>query len=333
MLKSLSKFILAAAVVLPFMGSVHAEDAIKIGYAKCAHCTPMSLIPQYIKGAKAEAISFNTGSDALTALVTKNIDIAQSTYLSLATALDRGFEVVAISGQVNGGSVMLLKNGINVKPNDWDALKKVIAQYKAEGKPFRVAASRGNAQDLHMRGEFEAHGIDVNKDVQFVNIPNPSDDLQAIKRGDVELVSSVDPFATQIMQAKAAQFFDYPYDQAAGKLTNIILTRPDVIKDHPQELQAAVNAIVAVNNAITTNKTLFIDTINKVTGLDKSVAAACMDNMYPDYALHRQSAIAIAKMMKNLNYISSDVSAKVESHLDYDFLVKATGKTKEELGY
>ncbi|MET0968997.1 MAG: ABC transporter substrate-binding protein, partial [Tardiphaga sp.] len=111
------------------------EPEIKLGYAKCAHCTPMSLTPQYAKGIKIDAIGFNTGTDALTALVSKNIDVAQITYLHYAVALDKGFDVVAISGQVNGGSAMLVANDVPVTPNDWASLKKVIADYKAAGKP------------------------------------------------------------------------------------------------------------------------------------------------------------------------------------------------------
>src|ERR1700736_3397881 len=95
------------------------EPVIKLGYAKCAHCTPMSLTPQYAKGVQIEAVGFNTGTDALTALVSKNIDVAQATYLHYSIALDKGFDVVAISGQVNRGSAILLGNDLPIIPNDW----------------------------------------------------------------------------------------------------------------------------------------------------------------------------------------------------------------------
>eukprot|EP01035_Chromulina_nebulosa_P040171 gene40171-54309_t len=179
---------LGLAPAVSFPASAQTEPVIKLGYAKCAHCTPMSLTPQYAKGVQIDAVGFNTGTDALTALISKNLDVAQVTYLHYAIALDKGFDVVAISGQVNGGSAMLVGNDLPVTPNDWASLKKVIADYKAAGKPFRVAASRGNAQDIHMRGAFAKQGIDINKDVQFVNIPNPSDHLQALRRGEIELI-------------------------------------------------------------------------------------------------------------------------------------------------
>jgi len=322
-----------AAGALPLQAQAQDAAPVKLGYAKCAHCTPLSLTPQYAGEVKLEAIGFNTGNDVLTALVSKSVDVAQVTYLHYATALDKGFDVVAISGQINGGSQILVGNDLPVAENDWDGLKKLIAQYRQEGKPFRVAASRGNAQDIHMRGAFAKQGIDINKDVQFVNIPNPSDHVQALRRGEVELITSVDPFATQIREVKAAKLFAYPYDQAAGKLTNLIVTRSDVIKANPKGVAATVASIVKVNDLMAGDKPLFVDTIQKVTGLDRAIAQGAVENLYPDYAMHRASAVAIARMMRDLKYINSDVTEAVERNLDYSFLEAATGKTKADLGY
>lgn len=320
---------------LGMMAMSHADEAkpVKLGYAKCAHCTPLSLTPQNATGVKLDAIAFNTGNDVLTALLSKSIDVAQVTYLHYATALDKGFDVVAVSGQINGGSQILVGNDLPLQPGDWVGLKALIDKYKAEDKPFRVAASRGNAQDIHMRGAFLKHGIDINKDVQFINIPNPSDHVQALRRGEVELITSVDPFATQIREVKAAKFFDFPYDQAAGKLTNLIVTRSDVIEDNRKGVEETVRSIVKVNDLMANDKPLFIDTIQKVTGLDKAIATGAVDNLYPDYAMHRASAVAIAQMMRDLKYISTDVSQQVEKNLDYSFLEAVTGKPKTELGY
>ncbi|HSU23190.1 ABC transporter substrate-binding protein [Comamonadaceae bacterium OTU4NAUVB1] len=335
MFRRIVNFVLAAAAVLPLasLAQAQAVPEIKLGYAKCAHCTPLSLTPQNAANVKLEAIGFNTGNDVLTALLSKSIDVAQVTYLHYATALDKGFDVVAVSGQVNGGSQILVGNDLPIKENDWAGLKKVIADYKAAGKPFRVAASRGNAQDIHMRGAFAKQGIDVNKDVQFINIPNPSDHVQALRRGEIELICSVDPFATQIRQLNAAKFFAYPYDQAAGKLTNLIVTRSDVIAGKPKGVEETVRAIVKVNDLMTADKGLFVDTIQKVTGLDKAIAAGAVENLYPDYRMYRAPAVAIGAMMRDLKYINSDVSGAIEKHMDYRFLEAATGKPKSALGY
>jgi ABC-type nitrate/sulfonate/bicarbonate transport system substrate-binding protein len=333
MFKLIAKLVFAAAALLPLAGQAQDAPSIKLGYAKCAHCTPLALTPEYATGVKLEAVAFNTGNDVLTALLSKSVDVAQVTYLHYATALDKGFDVVAISGQINGGSQILVGNDLPLAENDWAGLKKLIASYKAQGKPFRVAASRGNAQDIHMRGAFLKQGIDINKDVQFINIPNPSDHVQALRRGEVELICSVDPFATQIRELKAAKFFAYPYDQAAGKLTNLIVTRSDVIASRPKGVEETVRSIVKVNNLMVSNKPLFVETIQKVTGLDKAIATGAVANLYPDVSMYRASAVAIASMMRDLKYINTDVTAAVEKNLDYRFLEAATGKSKSALGY
>ena len=166
---------------------------LKLGYAKCAHCVPMALTPSLAQGVTIEATGFNSGNDVLTALVSKSIDVAQVTYLHYVTALDKGFDIVASSGEVNGGSECLSAPGLNLPKGDWAAFKTLIEKAKGAGAPLKVAASRGNAQDIHMRGAFARQGIDVNKDVQFVNIPNPSDHIAALRRGEIDMVCTVEP--------------------------------------------------------------------------------------------------------------------------------------------
>ncbi len=332
------KLILTAISALAIGGSLQdgvsaQTPTISLGFAKCAHCTAMALTPDFAKGVDIKGTPFTTGTDVLTALVTKNIDVAQVTYLHYVIALDKGFDVIAIAGQVSGGSALIVGNDLAVTPNDWASLKKAIADYKAAGKPFRVAASRGNAQDIHMRGAFAKQGIDINKDVTFVNIPNPSDHLQALRRGEVELICTVEPFATQILQASAGKMFGTPYDQAAGNLTNVILTRPDVVAAKPKELEATVRAVVAADEHITKDRAAFSAVVTKITGLDKKIADEAVKNLDPDPKLYRAKTVAIAAMMRDLKYVNSDVTAEVEKRMDYRFLEAATGKPKSELGF
>jgi ABC-type nitrate/sulfonate/bicarbonate transport system substrate-binding protein len=332
-LQNFRSTVAALVLLLSMTGIAAAQEkpTIKLGYAKCAHCTPLTLVPDYAQDATVEAIGFNTGNDVLTALVSKSIDIGQITCLHYATALDKGLDLVAISGQVNGGSQILVSDGLPVTAGDWAGLRKLIGERKAAGKLLKVAASRGNAQDLHMRGAFAKQGIDM-KDVEFINIPNPADHAQALRRGEVDLICSVEPFASQIRQVHAGQFFAFPYDQSAGNLTNLMLTRPDVIASNRKGIQATVSAIVQVDDFIAGNHAAWAGVITKVTGLDKAIADAAIENLVPDYEMHKPEALAIAAMMKDLRYVSKDVSAEVAKNMDYSFLKAATGKPASALG-
>ncbi len=328
---------LGLVVMAAMFGASHLASAqtakIKLGYAKCAHCLPMSLIPGMAKGVEVEATGFNSGNDVLTALISKSIDVAQVTYLHYITALDKGFDVVAVSGQINGGSECLSSTKLNLPPDDWTAFKAIVAKGKSDGQLLKVAASRGNAQDIHMRGAFLKQGVDPNKDVQFINIPNPSDHLAALQRGEVDMICSVEPFASQIRLAGAGNHFVLPYEQAAGNLTNLIVTRSDVIASQRAGVQGVVSAVVELDNKLIADKAPWIEVINKLTGLDKNVATEALKNASPDSAIHRSQTLAIAAMMRDLKYIQKDVSAEAEKNMDYSFLEKATGKAKNDLGY
>jgi ABC-type nitrate/sulfonate/bicarbonate transport system substrate-binding protein len=76
-----------------------------------------------------------------------------------------------------------------------------------------------------MRGEFSKHGIDVNSDLSYISIPTYSDHVQALARDQADIVCTTEPYGSQILQMKLGKFFVYPYDQAAGKLTNMVFTR------------------------------------------------------------------------------------------------------------
>src|SRR5258708_19703748 len=174
-------FVLIAMTLAAMTFAAAETPKIKLGFAKCAHCLPMSLTPGLAKGVEIEATGFNSGNDVVTGVVLKSIDVAQVTYLHYVTALDKGFDVVAISGQINGGSECLSSKKLSLEGDDWTAFKALVAKGKADGQPLKVAASRGNAQDIHMRVAFLKQGFDLNKYIQFFNISNPSDNLPSLQ--------------------------------------------------------------------------------------------------------------------------------------------------------
>lgn len=305
---------------------------IKLGYATCAHCLAMSLLPDYVENVKVDAKNFPSGNDVLTALVSGSLDVAQVTYLHYITALDKGLDLVAISGQINGGSEILVGNDISLKEDDWDGFKKLVEDRKKSGKKLKVAASRGNAQDIHMRGEFAKHGIDPVKDIEFINIANPADHASALESGQVDAISTVEPFASQIRLNHSGKHFAYPYDQAAGNLTNLIVTRSEVVKEHKEELQEVVNGVVKLVDNLKQDNHLWLEVISEKTSLSEDVGKEALKNSFPDYNMHQKETLAIAKMMKDLNYIQTDVKEQAAKNMDYRFLVKATGMSEKELG-
>lgn len=326
-------WIAAIAALFSLNASAKTKPTIKIGYSKCAQCFSMELLPQFTKDVNVEIVPFNSASDVLTALMSKGIDVGQVTYLHYVMAVDRGFNVVAISGHVNGGSDMIMGKDLGVKPGDWDGLKKVIAQYKKDGKPFRIATSRGSAQDLQMRGELAARGIVSGKDVTFMNVPNPSDHAAILARHEAEMVCMVEPFASQVRLNGAGVSFGHPYDQATGKLTGLIVTRADVIAARRPDVQQVVTGVTQLVDHIKGDKTGWSNAIVKATGLDPKIATAALQNVYPDSSIYRKNIFAIGTMMKELKYTSTNDEIVLDKGIDYSFITTALGKEKSALGY
>jgi ABC-type nitrate/sulfonate/bicarbonate transport system substrate-binding protein len=323
-------FVLAAPTLVEAQQD---KPRIVLGYARCAQCFSMALMPELTDKLAIEAIGFNTASDVLTALVSKSVDIAQVTYLHFVTALDKRFDVVAISGHVNGGSEIVAQPKLALAAEDWTSFKKLVLDRKARRNPLKVAASRGSAQDIHMRGELMINGIDVGKDVEFINIPNPADHAAALQRGEVDVICTVEPFASQIKLAGIGSAFAQPYRQAAGKLTSLIVTRSDVIERRPADVQETVNAVVKLVDKLNGDPQAAVDIIVRQTGLDKAIAQAALNNLFPDYKMYRGSTFAIARMMSDLRYVSRDVATDIERRMDYRFLVEAANKSRGDLGY
>jgi len=325
--------LLAALLLLALPAAAEDKPKLLVGHAKCAQCFSMLLVPAATSTLDVELVAFNTAQDGLTALVSNNVEVMQATYLHLIAARDKGFDVVAISGHVNGGSDIMLSNALTIAADDWAAFKTLATARKAAGKPLRIASSRGSAQDIHLRGELAMHGIDANKDIEFVNIPNFPDHGPSLQRGEIDAVCTVEPFASAIRLGGMGKHFAFPYTQAAGNLTGLILTRRDVITAKPAELQELVAAIWRVNDALRGDRKPWIEAIGKATGLDRAVTEAAMANVEPDSMMYRQKTIEIAKMMRDLKYTSHDVTGEVDQALDYEFLIKAAGKPKESLGW
>ncbi len=281
MIRSIHALLAAAVLLIALPAAAEEKPKLLVGHAKCAQCFSMLLVPAATSTLDVQLTAFNTAQDGLTALVSNSVEVMQATYLHLIAARDKGFDVVAISGHVNGGSEILLSNALTIAPDDWVAFKALAMERKAAGKPMRIASSRGSAQDIHLRGELAMHGIDANKDIEFINIPNFPDHGPSLQRGEIDAVCTVEPFASQIRLAGTGKHFALPYTQAAGNLTGLILARSDVVKAKPAEIQELVAAIWRVNQQLRTDRTPWIEAIGKATGLDRKVTEAAMANVDP----------------------------------------------------
>lgn len=105
---------------------VQVKFKIKLVYVKCVYCMFMVMVLGLVQNVEIEGINFIVGSDVLIVLVFKSVDIVQVIYLVYVSGLDKGFDLVVVLGQVNGGLEMLVGKDSKLVLDDWVGFKKLI---------------------------------------------------------------------------------------------------------------------------------------------------------------------------------------------------------------
>lgn len=310
-------------------GKVH----VRLGFPRCAHCLAMAMVQQFAPGVVLEDRTFANSNDVMTALLGGSLDMAQVTYLNLVSIADQNFPLVAVSGQVNGGSDFILARSQHIRPGDWAALKREILADAKAGHPFRIASTYGTAQDIEIRGELLVKGIQPTTQVDLVNTPF-TDMPQALASGAVDAAAEVEPFASDIILKHLGYHFAYPYDQASGDLTNVVVVRKAFLQAHPEAVQAVVDGIVRLIPYLKTpaGRAAWAKVIEKYTGLGAPVVDRSLLHLVPDYTIPLRRLAYISAMMYDLHLVQHHDAKRLIRVVDYRFLERATHKTEAQLG-
>jgi ABC-type nitrate/sulfonate/bicarbonate transport system substrate-binding protein len=97
--------------------------------------------------------------------------------------------------------------------------------------------------------------------------------------------------------------------------------------------QDIVSATVKATEFVATHRDAWIERAREVTGQSEAVAKLAVENCTPSIDIPATTLRGIAKAMYELNIQNRDVTDDLNRYIDYKFLEKATGKTKDQLGY
>jgi ABC-type nitrate/sulfonate/bicarbonate transport system substrate-binding protein len=293
----------------------------------------MALLPGQIKGYKVDYQNFSKLSDLEAGLASGRIDVGQIDYTGLVAVISQGLPIVAISGEVNGGSDLVVSPSLAVKTGNWASFKSLVASRKAAGKPLTIASQFGSVQDIELRLELPKEGIDVS-DVDIVNTTYEGM-AQALHSGSVDAAAAVQPFAAAIIQDGFGKHFDYPYDQAAGSLTNVVVVSQRYAKDDPAAVAAIAKGMVNLTGYLKTKSgtAAWSKVVQKYTNTSAPVVDSALKQLTPDLKIPMSQVQTIAASMYSQGLIAKPVTdAQLAAKIDYTPLAKATGKSAAELG-
>ena len=311
-----------------------AERTLTYGSPECGQCLAMSLLPREIRGYRLSYSTFANSSDAATAVASGHVDFAQITYTNFPTLVSKGVDVVATSGEVNGGSDFVVSRSLHLAPDNWSALKAVVTSDKAAGHPFTIASYFGTIQDIELRLLLTEYGINPNTDVNIVNVPYPGM-AQAMHSGSVQAAAPVQPFGREITSAGFGAHFSYMSHQPAGNLTNLVVFNGPFAKAHPKAVLAVDRAMVALVHYLNTAKgrAAWVAAIEKYTNLSSSVILPIMSQFPPDVAISLTKVEQISSAMYADRLLTSPLTAaELRSHIDYKTLAEAAGTSPASVG-
>jgi ABC-type nitrate/sulfonate/bicarbonate transport system substrate-binding protein len=306
-------------------GAANGPVTVRVGYLKVIQWTHLADIAAHVDAAKVkiELKEFKTSNEVLVALTAGSVDVGDIGYNHMASALERGqSNLEFIAGLSSKGSALIQRKGAGI--TSWASLR---------GR--KIGGSRGSTQYTQLATGLKANGMDVNKDVQFVNLNSSTDMNVALRNGDVDAVMQWEPGASNAI----ADGYGEPVPQIAANLyqqtfqvSSGLAARKDFVKDQPAAAQAVVDGFYKSYQKITSDHAYWIDTFGKLVQTNKAVLEAASKNAQPEFAMDQAD---IARMMKELadsGTTKKDMFDELKPHLDYTFIEKASGKSAQELG-
>lgn len=311
-----------------------AKGTIVVASPECAHCLAMALLGQQVTGYNVKFEALGTLTDLTASLASGAINVAQIDYTGLVSFLSKGIPLVAISGEVNGGSDFVLAPKVPVAAGDWAGLEALIANDKAAGHPLQIASQFGTVQDIELRLQLPKYGIDPNHDVDFVNVPYQGM-AQALNSGSVQAAIPVQPFAAQITLGGFGKHFAFPYDQAAGDLTNVVVVTRSYLQSHPGEVAAIAAGMLKLVPYLKSpaGQSAWASVVGKYTSLSPNAVSTALAQLTPDISMPFGQVEAVAKAMYDQKLIAAPIPASaLAADIDYQPLASSSGQTAQSFG-
>jgi NitT/TauT family transport system substrate-binding protein len=298
---------------------------VRVGYLKVIQWTQLADLAAHVDPSKVkiELNEFKTSNEVLVALTAGSLDIGDIGYNHLASALERGQKNLEfIAGLSSKGSALIQRKGAGI--TSWSSLR---------GR--KIGGSRGSTQYTQLAAGLKANGMDVNKDVQFVNLNSSTDMNIALRNGDVDAIMQWEPGASNAV----IDGYGEPVPQIASSLyqqtfqvSSGVAARKEFVKDQPAAAQAVVDGYFKSYNKVTSDHAYWIDTFAKLVQTDRKVLEAASKNAQPEFRMDQQDIARMMKALADSGTTKKDMFGELKGQLDYTFIAKASGKSAQELG-
>jgi len=300
-IRSALALLLAVTVTVP-VSAATARPKLKVGYAPGGGSV-LTFLAQDQKlfekeGVDVELVQFASSADGLNALNSGKIDVG----ISFGTAgpltfISKGSDLSIIGGHLSGGHPVI---ALPAKARQFRSIK--------DFKGKTVATPRIYTADIVWRGALKRAGIDPNKDVNIIELKNPSAVLEAVKAGKVDVgigASSI------LLKAKESgvSIVGWSNDFFPQHPCCRIVAKGKAVRENPETYRAFLRAVLQAEKIKWEKPALAVDVNKRYLGID--------DNMAREYTLephqqahadpNRKGVNQMWHEMKSIDYVQSDL--------------------------
>jgi NitT/TauT family transport system substrate-binding protein len=323
----------AAVVAAQFLaGAAGAADLVRYGAQLGAQYSLRDVLKE-IEGKhnlKFEFRDFRSGTENILALEQREVDISTATSQHLLRAIEERIPIVWVVGWGGGYNVLVARAELDVKPGDYEGLKKVALERAAAGKKLKIGVPTGSMQHLLMLTALANAGIRHDRDVEIVNIPFPVHP-RAIEGGEVDLAVTLALFGALSITSGKGKLFHHMFGDTWGKQEIGFFVHRRLIEEKPDYVRRLV-AAHAEAIARVADPELRYELEAKVSKLPKpALAMTEKEFLKVDYRTNIADIVTMAQRMHAIGWTKRDVAGEIENNVDFRFLEQATGKTKAEL--
>lgn len=286
---------------------------------------PALIAPNYAEqfGLKIEIVPARTPQEAVTAVLRGDVDLFTGVPTQVIQARDVGLPLVIISGSVRASTQLLLKKTLDIKPDDWPALRALVSAAKASGTKFRFGSPiAGSTNYATCYASLLKNGIDPNTDLEIIPMQDFPSHGSALGKGDISMLCTSEPFATIAIQNGTGSFFVNPYDSELGDQLGAINSSERVLQDPKKRdaFQSYVRLFDFVVKKIKADPAIARNDIMKRFGMTAEGADRALEHTYWDLHLDLKEIAALAKFTYTpLGQTKTDWSCCVKDYVDTSF--------------
>jgi len=310
----------AFAVTLSF-----ADETIRVGFAIQAHQANMMVLPQYAEklGLKIDLVPMRRFPDLQLALTTKQLDAAVLGYVNLAQLEESNFKnFKVVSGVFVAPGSLVLNPEVEARVKTWKDL---------EGKSLGTAPN--GAIDIVFRALLKEKKVDQSKVklVSFAALGPPA--LAALKSHDIDGFIAWEPNNAEAVKSNIGVYSHLDIgDNPSKGIQGVLVVDDNYIKGHQGEVAKLVKALVTATGDLNANPEKLAEVAVKGTGSPIDVTKVALSHGRVDTTLYQSESEALLDMIFEAGLTKRPTKNVVAEHFDYQYLIKATGKSRKELG-